>query len=93
MFVVEEIKAAEKTALKALGASYCLNLALLFLVTMAIVLSGPESDPNDPNLWMGYDSLAAVRIILDPKYALEAFWLMAGVLFSLWSTNVPAPLA
>lgn len=81
MAVVEEIKDAETTAPKALGASYCLNLTLLFLVTMAIMLSGPDYDPNDPDLWLGYDPLTAVWINIDPKYALGALWSMAGVLF------------
>jgi len=78
---VEEIKDAETTAPKALGASYALNLALLFLVTLAVAMCGPDYDPEDPNLWLGYDPLTAVWITIDPKYALGALWSMAGVLF------------
>lgn len=78
---VEEIKDAETTAPKALGSSYALNLALLFLVTLAVAICGPDYDPEDPNLWLGYDPLTAVWITIDPKYALGALWSMAGVLF------------
>lgn len=79
--VVEEIKDAETSAPKALGASYALNLALLFLVTIAVAMCGPDYDPEDPNIWLGYDPLTAVWITIDPKYALGALWSMAGVHF------------
>jgi choline transport protein len=78
---VEEIKDAETTAPIALGLSYALNLVLLFLVTLAIAMCAPDYDPEDPDLWMGYDPLTAVWITIDPKYALGALWSMAGVLF------------
>jgi len=78
---VEEIKDAETTAPIALGASYAFNLVLLLLVTLAIAMCAPDYDPEDPDLWMGYDPLTAVWITIDHRYALGALWSMAAVLF------------
>ena len=58
-----------------------LNLALLFLVTLAVAMCGPDYDPEDPDLWAGFDPLTAVWINIDPKYAMGVLWSMAGVLF------------